>query len=297
VLYVCPTPIGNLRDITLRTLEVLGTVDVVACEDTRRTRGLLSHFDLHPARLLSFHEHNEAAALEALLGLMRAGREVALVTDAGMPGLSDPGFRLVRACVTEGLPLTVLPGPSAVSTAVVASGLPTDRFVFVGFLPRGKKQLISALEEADRVGATVTAFESPRRLRATLGAVAGTWPERRVAVCRELSKVHEEVVRGTAAEVLSQLAEPVRGEVVLVLEPVGHADVWAGTRAYETVGPAAEGPTREAVEQAVSRLLSGGLGTKDAAAVVASLTGMPSREAYRLVVSIKERRAGGADVG
>ncbi|MCE5253364.1 MAG: 16S rRNA (cytidine(1402)-2'-O)-methyltransferase [Actinomycetia bacterium] len=220
MLYLCPTPIGNLQDITLRALEVLAHVDLIACEDTRRTRILLDRHGI-TARVVSFHEHNEEQRIQMLLPLLREGKDVAVVSDAGMPGLSDPGFTLVRACAAEGLPVTVLPGPSAVSTALVLSGLPVDRFAFVGFLARTKAKLIEQLARFEGTGATLVAFESPRRLRASLAAIGERWPDRGLAVCRELTKVHEQVLRGTATEVLERLAAPVRGEIVLVLAPTG----------------------------------------------------------------------------
>ncbi|MCL5942034.1 MAG: 16S rRNA (cytidine(1402)-2'-O)-methyltransferase [Actinobacteria bacterium] len=281
MLFVCPTPIGNLEDVTLRVLAVLGRADVVVCEDTRHTRRLLARHGLSPPHLLSFHEHNETARLETVLDLLREGKRVALVSDAGMPGLSDPGFTLVRACAAEGLPVTVLPGPSAISTALVASGLPTDRFVFVGFLPRGAAKAVAALEGAGRVGGSVVAFESPRRLRATLAAVGERWPSRPLAVCRELTKLHEQVLRGTAAEVLGALAEPVRGEIVLVLGPEEAGAEAPGIAAEAPVGAA------ENLERVLAGLLRGGLGTKEAAALVARLTGRPVREVYAATLAAK----------
>jgi 16S rRNA (cytidine1402-2'-O)-methyltransferase len=285
VLYLCPTPIGNLGDVTLRVLEVLRIADLVACEDTRHTRVLLDRHGI-TARLISFHEHNEEARLAVLLPLLREGKSVAVVSDAGMPGLSDPGFTLVRACAAEGLPVTVLPGPSAVSTALVLSGLATDRFAFVGFLARGKTKLIEQLTGFDGTGATVVAFESPRRIRASLAAIGGRWPERRLAVCRELTKIHEEAVRGTAAQILERLADPVRGEVVLVLEPAGGVENRALAPSGGGVGRAYS--DREAVRRALAELLGAGLGTKKAAGIVAGLTGMPRKAAYELALDIAD---------
>ncbi len=155
MLYICPTPIGNLGDITLRVLEILGRVDLIACEDTRRTRVLLVHHGVDSGRLVSFHDHNEEQRLRALLPLLREGKDVALVSDAGMPGLSDPGFSLVRACAAEDVPVTVLPGPSAISTALVLSAIPADRFAFVGFLARGKRKLLGQLELFEGTGAAL----------------------------------------------------------------------------------------------------------------------------------------------
>lgn len=273
MLYVCATPIGNLEDVTLRVLEVLGRAEVVLCEDTRHTRKLLDRHGLHPPRLLSFHEHNESGRLDEVMALIRAGGDVAVVSDAGMPGVSDPGYVLVRACVAEGLLFTVLPGPSAVPTALLLSGFPTDRFTSVGFLPRGRQRVTAALEIVGATGGSIVAFESPKRVRATLEAVAARWPDRKVAVCRELTKVHEEVLRGTAQEILAVLAAEPKGEIVLVLAPEAQA------------GPVASAE----VEGALEVLLAHGLGTKEAAGIVAALTGLSSRDAYRAALAVRAR--------
>lgn len=306
MLYVCPTPIGNLGDVTLRVLEVLKNADLVACEDTRRTRILLDRYGVS-ARLLSFHGHNEQQRVESLLPRLREGEDVALVSDAGMPGLSDPGFLLVRACAAEGLPVTVLPGPSAIGTALVLSGLPCDRFAFVGFLPRARQKLVDTLAQFEGTGVALVAFESPRRIRAALGVVAGRWPDRRVAVCRELTKIHEEVVRGRAAEVAAKLVEPVRGEIVVVLEPSGAgpaAEGAAGEGTTDARRPAdarreGAGLPATAVEeravQALGELARLGVKTKKASAIVASLTGLPARRAYELALTARD--ADGEDSG
>ncbi|MHB0980426.1 MAG: 16S rRNA (cytidine(1402)-2'-O)-methyltransferase [Thermoleophilia bacterium] len=285
MLYLCATPIGNLEDVTLRVLDVLARADVVLCEDTRHSQALFRWHGIVPRALLSFHEHNEAARLERVLGLLREGKEVALVTDAGMPGLSDPGFTLVRACVEAGEEVVVLPGASAATTALVASGLPTDRFVFVGFLPRGRAKVAAFLEEGGRAGGALVAFESPHRLRTTLSAIAERWPARRLAVCRELTKLHEQVLRGTAAEVLDLLDERVRGEVVLVLGPdVASPAVGAGA----DVGGTGAGET--ALREALRILLDRGFRTKEAASLVARLSGVEGRTAYALAQ--EEKRTG-----
>lgn len=217
-LVVCPTPIGNLGDITLRALEVLREADAVACEDTRRTRVLLEHFDIR-AELMSFHEHNERERARELAERIGAGEAIALVSDAGMPVISDPGFVLVRECLQAGLPVEVLPGASAVPVALVASGLPVSRWCFTGFLPRKRGQREQMLADAAE---TLIAFESPKRLGATLEMLARVDPHRPAAVCRELTKVHEEVVRGSAAELAEHYRErSVKGEVVLVVGPRG----------------------------------------------------------------------------
>lgn len=260
-LLVCPTPIGNLQDVTLRVLCVLAEADVVACEDTRHTRVLLERHRIE-ASLLSLHEHNERARADELSARIRAGAVVALVSDAGMPLVSDPGFALVRACLAEGLTVEVLPGPSAVTAALVASGLPADRWLFVGFLPRKRaerEQLLASNAE------TLVAFESPRRLPGTLRLLATRDPERPVAVCRELSKLHEEVRRGTAAELASYYGEHApRGELVLVLGAAAR-------------GEAQHGPALEALVE----LVEAGARARPAASVVARLTGVGANELYR----------------
>jgi 16S rRNA (cytidine1402-2'-O)-methyltransferase len=293
MLWVCPTPIGNLGDITLRTLDVLRAADLVACEDTRRTRGLLDHFAIQKP-LVSFFEHNEVQRLDLLLGELTEGRQVVLVSDAGMPGLSDPGFTLVRACVERGLPVTVLPGASSVDTALVVSGLPTDRFVFVGFLPRGPKQIVSAVEDAGAGGGTIVAFDSAQRVVKTLVAIEGRWPERRLAVCRELTKLHEEVLRGTTAQVREELAgrDRVRGEIVLVLAPERVAAAHPGAGGG---GRASGAGAREATRAAVKAMLDRGMGVKETAGVVAGLTGIAPREAYTLVQGVKDDDPGQRD--
>lgn len=287
MLYICPTPIGNLRDVTLRVLDVLRGADVVACEDTRRTRVLLDRHGIE-ARLISFHGHNEEQRIGSLMPLLRDAKDVALVSDAGMPGLSDPGFSLVRACAAEGVPVTVLPGPSAISTALVLSGLPADRFVFVGFLARSGRKLIDQLIPFEGTGATIVAFESPRRVRASLTTIASRWPERRLVVCRELTKLHEEVLRGTPGEIVERLSDPVRGEIVVVMEPSGGK---VGARWQPAAGEGAPevgvGAQKEKARSALIELMRLGVGTKNAAAIVGDLTGLPSRQVYALAVKLK----------
>ncbi|HEY6691499.1 MAG TPA: 16S rRNA (cytidine(1402)-2'-O)-methyltransferase, partial [Solirubrobacteraceae bacterium] len=194
-LIVCPTPIGNLEDVTLRVLSALRDADVVACEDTRRTRVLLERYGVQ-ATLISYHEHNERERAAELVERMRGGTVVALVSDAGMPLVSDPGYVLVQGCVAAGLEVEVLPGPSAALAALVASALPAEAWRFVGFLPRKRSALVEVLASPE----TVVAFESPKRVGASLAVLAELDGARPVAVCRELTKVHEEVVRGSAAE-------------------------------------------------------------------------------------------------
>jgi 16S rRNA (cytidine1402-2'-O)-methyltransferase len=261
-LVVCPTPIGNLEDVTLRVLRVLGEAGVIACEDTRHTRKLLNRHGLSGASLVSYHEHNERRRAGELAGRIEAGEVVALVSDAGTPAVSDPGFALVRECVSRGLEVEVLPGPSAVVTALVASALPVDRWRYAGFLPRKAGELRAELERGEE---TLVAFESPGRLAKTLAQLAAIDPERPVAVCRELTKAHEEVVRGPAREVAARFAEGTRGEIVLVIGPAAEK------------GAANVAPAREAVEA----LVEAGARRRAAARVVARLTGVPANELYR----------------
>jgi 16S rRNA (cytidine1402-2'-O)-methyltransferase len=262
-LVVCPTPIGNLEDVTLRVLSALRDADVVACEDTRRTRTLLDRYGVK-GRLVSYHEHNEAERSRELVERMRGGQTVALVSDAGMPLVSDPGYVLVRACVAAGLPVEVLPGPSAAIAALVASALPADRWRFAGFLPRKRGELRRVLSEPD---GTLVAFESPRRVPTTLAMLAEVDPARQVALCRELTKAHEEVVRGTATELAERYAgAPPKGEVALVIGPPSEA---------------AAAEREPAGADAVRRLVEAGAQPRAAAAVVAELTGGSANELYR----------------
>jgi 16S rRNA (cytidine1402-2'-O)-methyltransferase len=246
--------------VTLRVLSALRSADVVACEDTRRTRVLLDRYGV-TASLVSYHEHNERERSSELVRRMTGGETVALVSDAGMPLVSDPGYVLVQACVAAGLAVEVLPGPSAALAALVASGLPAETWRFVGFLPRKRGELTAVFGAAE----TVVAFESPRRLGASLAVLAELDPSRPAAVCRELTKLHEEVVRGTAGELASRFGgAEVRGEIVLV---VGAADVAAGDL--------------DAAADALRRMVDAGAKARPAAAVVAELTGVSANDLYR----------------
>jgi 16S rRNA (cytidine1402-2'-O)-methyltransferase len=265
-LLVCPTPIGNLQDVTLRVLDALRDADAVACEDTRHTAVLLERHGIS-AQLLSLHEHNERARAGELIARIRDdGAVVALVSDAGTPLVSDPGFALVRECIAAGVAVEVLPGPSAVTSALVASGLPAERWQFVGFLPRKRAELARLLREAAE---TLVAFESPRRLAATLALLAELDAQRPAAVCRELTKLHEEVRRGSAAELAAHYTHgTVRGEIVLV------------------VGAAAPGAASlEDALAALRALIDAGARARPAAGVVAGLTGLAANELYRELTS------------
>jgi 16S rRNA (cytidine1402-2'-O)-methyltransferase len=263
-LAVCASPIGNLEDVTLRVLRELREADVVLCEDTRRTQILLRRHGIR-ARLVSYHEHNEAARTAEMLPRLRAGERVALVSDAGLPAISDPGARLVRAALDESVPVTVLPGASAVETALVASGLVGDRYQFLGYLPRRGRELAALWEELAAWPHPAVAFESPNRLPATLRSLAGVQPERPVAVCREVTKRFEEVVRGSAAELAERLSEPPKGEITLV---VGGAE-------------APRAPVEEErATAAVRELVEAGLPRRRAAEVVSGLTGVSRGRLY-----------------
>jgi len=216
-LYLVATPIGNLEDITARALRVLREVDLVAAEDTRHTRRLLEHFGI-TATLVSLFEHNERSRSGMLVEKLRGGESVAIVTDAGSPGIADPGYPVVRAAVAEGLRVESVPGPSAVIAALQVSGLPTDAFAFVGFLPVKPGARRRALEELHERRETIVAFESPHRIERCLADLEAVWGERPMALARELTKVHEQVLRGSAREVRAALREDQkRGEIVLVL--------------------------------------------------------------------------------
>jgi 16S rRNA (cytidine1402-2'-O)-methyltransferase len=218
-LILCGTPIGNLGDLSERALQTLRKTEVIACEDTRRTRKLLTHFGLSPPELVVYNDVNERRQGERLLVRIQQGAEVVLVSDAGMPGLSDPGYRLVRSCIEAGLPVEVVPGPSAVVTALAVSGLPPGRFVFEGFLPRKQNERRRRIQELAVEERTLVFFESPHRLEASMADLLEVLGDRRVALARELTKLHEEVRRGTLSALLEGLkSEPARGEVVVVVE-------------------------------------------------------------------------------
>ena len=262
MLVVCATPIGNLDDVTLRVLQALRAADVVLCEDTRHTRLLLARYGIS-ARLLSYHEHNEAERTAELLPRLTSGELVALVSDAGLPAISDPGARLIAAALGTGVRVTVLPGASVVETALVASGLAAERYQFVGYLPRRERALAAVWDEVARWPHAVVAFESPRRLPATLTSLAEALPDRPAAVCRELTKRFEEVVRGSPSELASHFAEAPKGEITLVL------------------GPGARTDDSEAAVGAVAELVAAGLPRRRAADLVARLTGTSRNELYR----------------
>jgi 16S rRNA (cytidine1402-2'-O)-methyltransferase len=264
-LVVCATPIGNLDDVTLRVLRELGEADLVLCEDTRRTRILLDRHGVS-ARLESFHRHNEARRTADVLPRLRQGERIALASDAGLPGVNDPGARLIAAALADGVCVSVLPGASAVETALVASGLVGERFTFVGYLPRSAEARERLWHELAATAWPVVAFESPKRLPASLASLAAADPGRLVAVCRELTKRFEEVVRGTARQLAERFLVPPKGEITVVIGPVEKR--------------AAAADEKPAVE-AVAELVAAGLPRRQAADVVARLTGVPRNRLYR----------------
>lgn len=263
-LFLVGTPIGNLGDLTDRARRTLAEVNLVAAEDTRRTGRLLGGLGIK-ARMVSFFEGNEAQRIPELLRALSGGADVAVVSDAGMPGLSDPGYRLVAACVEAGIPVDVIPGPSAAVSALVVSGLPTDRFVFEGFLPRSGRARSERVEAVAGEPRTVVLFESPRRLTSTLRDLLAACGERRVAVVRELTKLHQEVIRGRLSEVLEQLgSRELKGEVVLVVEG-------GGRRAA---------PNEEEAVRLAASLVRDGARKREASRRVGDLTGVSATRIY-----------------
>lgn len=276
-LYVVGTPIGNLEDMTFRAVRVLGEADLVCAEDTRAVEKLFHRHGIHARRVVSFFEGNEARRTAEILDRLRAGDRVAVVSEAGMPGVSDPGQRLVAKAGSAGVRVEVIPGPSAAITALVASGLPSERFLFLGFPPReagARRELFGALS-ADR--ATLILYEAPPRLSDTLAdLVAALGPERPACVARELTKVHEEVVRGPLAELAARYAQaPPRGELTLVVAGASEAEAIARSAA------------KVDVEAEVRRLLAEGAGPKEIAARLSLATGKPRRAIYQLALALK----------
>ena len=278
-LYIVGTPIGNLEDLTPRAARVLAEVSLVAAEDTRVTRRLLSHLGIRP-RTTSFHQHNWRDKLEGVLAELDHG-DVALVTDAGMPGISDPGSELVAAAAQAGFKVEVVPGPSAVTAALALSGFPGDAFLFLGFLPRRKKDRQARLRDAVASAVPLVLFEAPHRLRATLADLDTVFDDRPLAVCRELTKLHEEVFRGTAAQALEHFDSP-RGEVVLVVQ---------GRPVEITAQPdVAAADDQAAADIDLRRRLSGlrqeGVRAKDAVALIAEATGLAKNRVYKVWVEL-----------
>ncbi len=265
-LYLVATPIGNRQDITLRALHLLRQVDFIAAEDTRHTGRLLAYYEIDTPQI-SYHEHNKLTRLESVLDALEKG-DVALVSDAGTPGLSDPGYELVRAAIARDYAVVPVPGPSALTAALVASGLPTDAFVYLGFFPRRpaeRRQLLSDLSAERR---TLVAFESPHRLAAALDDVATVLGERQVAVARELTKLYEEIWRGPVSQARDHFAGQVRGEITLVIAGASAPPRWS----------------EDQVLEGVTRLMDEGLSHRQAAKQVAQKSGWARRDVYQLTL-------------
>lgn len=270
MLYIVGTPIGNLGDVTMRQLDTLRTVDFIAAEDTRVTRGLLTHFDIHKP-LVSYHDHSGIRCAEDIVERLRAGESAAVVTDAGMPCISDPGEELVRLCWEAGVQVQAVPGPSAAVSALAISGLPTGRFAFEGFLPAAKKQRTARLAELTGEQRTLIFYEAPHRLTATLEDLYQAFGERRIALCRELTKLYEQVLRMTLPEAISYYKEKApRGEYVLVLEGAARED--------------APALTFEEVLEQVRRQVDAGMRAADACKTAAKASGFSKNELYRALL-------------
>ena len=266
-LYIVSTPIGNLEDITYRAVRILREVDVIACEDTRTTRRLLDHYAI-ATRTVSYHEHNEQERAGELLARLERGESIALVSDAGTPLLSDPGYRVVRAAAEAGVPVEAIPGPSALLTALVVSGLPTDQFHFAGFFPAKESQRTRLLESLRDEQATLIFYEAPHRILETLADLEAVLGDREIVAARELTKLHEEVLRGTPASLRQILAarDSIRGEFVVLVAKATKPDA-----------------SQTTVEEAVETLIHAGVSRMDALKTVARERGLSKREIYRLV--------------
>ena len=273
VLYIVGTPSGNLEDLSIRAQKILQSVSAVACEDTRQSSKLMAAAGAHRP-LLSLHEHNESQRCQELVDRIRNGEDIALISDAGTPLISDPGYRLVEAAVAAGLKVSPIPGASAVLSALSVSGLPTDQFAFLGFLPHKTVARRKVLEQWAQIEATLVCFESPHRILESLDDLAAIWPTRTIAACRELTKIHEEVLRGTAEEICSQLkARPaIKGEFTLVIDR-GSATIPAN-------------PLN--IKEEVQRLLDSGLSRMEAIKLAAKQAGLNKRAAYDLLEKEKD---------
>lgn len=279
-LYLVATPIGNLEDVTRRALRVLAEADVVACEDTRHTRQLLEHFGVR-ARTVSYHEHNERERAEELARMIEEGADVALVSDAGTPGINDPGFRLVRACAERGLRVVPVPGPTAFVAALTASGLPTDEFYFGGFLPARTHARRQRLESVRDLRATLVFYETPHRIAQALADAREVLGEREAAVARELTKLHEEILRGRLSELAARFGDgdPARGEMVLVID----------REVIKEEGDDERSSSPSSVAERVAALEAEGLDPRAALKRAARELGLSRDEAYRRLTSERER--------
>lgn len=276
-LYLVPTPIGNLKDITLRALEVLKSVDVVAAEDTRQSLKLLNHFDIKKT-LISYHQHNEQGKSEEIIERLRTGENIALVTDAGTPGISDPGAIIVKKCIEEGLEFEVLPGATAITTALVYSGLDTSKFIFKGFFPRENKQRKSIISDVENRTETLIFYESPHRLLDTLEFLKDNLGNRKIAVCRELTKLYEEIIRDTLDNTILYFKKNLpRGEFVLVVEG----------KTEEELEKERESQWQNlSIEEHIIKFIKEGLPKKEAIKMVAKERGLAKSEVYKYSTEI-----------
>lgn len=275
-LFIVATPIGNLADISLRALDTLRSADLIAAEDTRHTRKLLTHYDIHKP-LTSYHEHNARERGEELIGKILRGLSIAVVTDAGTPGISDPGTLLIEAALQHGIEPVAIPGPTALISALVISGLPTHPFAFLGFAPAKGAQRRRFFEQYARVAMTLIMYESPKRLSRTLDEMLKSWGDRRVAVSRELTKFHEEVFRGIISSALEHFAGEVRGELTLVVEGAG-----AGPDSTTAV-------SQTDWQSELKSLLESGHSLKEATEAISITFALPRRTVYQAALSIKGR--------
>ena len=269
-LYICPTPIGNLEDITLRTVRVLGEADLIACEDTRHTLKLLSHLGISK-KLVSYHEHNKKSSGTRLLYDLEQGMNIALVSDAGMPGISDPGFDIISLCIENEIEFEILPGPSAFVNALLRSGFNTERFTFIGFLDRTSSKRKQALEEVKDRNEVTILYEAPHRLADTLSDINSVIPERSICVAREITKRYEEAIRGTASEILEICeSREIKGEIVIVIDRA----------------PEREKASEQDIKSELEKCISSGMTKKDASKLVAKKLGISKNEAYRISLDI-----------
>src|SRR5438105_13555441 len=287
-LYIVATPIGNLEDITQRSLRVLREVEVIACEDTRRTRVLLNHFGIR-TRTISYHEHNERERAAGLAELLEEGKSIRIVSDAGTPLISDPGFRIVNTAIEGGITVVPITGPTAFVTALVASGLPSDQFFFAGFLPARANARRARLEDLAAIQATLVFYEAPHRIAASLSDALEVLGNRKAAVARELTKIHEEILRGNLRELAKRFYQSpaTRGEIVLLISGAGAEQ--SGSDASE-LASAAEVSSRALIAR-VRQLESEGLDSRAALKKAARELGLKRAEAYRLIVAHKNRRS------
>ena len=276
-IYLVPTPIGNLKDITLRALEALENADEIAAEDTRQTLKLLNHFNIKKP-LFSYHQHNEQGKSEDIIEKLKSGKNIALVTDAGTPGISDPGSVIVQKCIEQDIPFEVLPGATAFTTALVYSGLDTTKFVFRGFIPRETKDRKVLMEEVKDKKETLIFYESPHRLIDTLDFLSDSLGKRKIAICRELTKLHEDIYRGTIEDAYNWfLNNKPRGEFVLVIE---------GKSELEIKAEKEEAFANITIEEHLMNLINSGISKKEAIKIVSQERELPKKEVYKIAIEL-----------